>query len=282
MTKQACQSVTCDVQLNQRLSPSPTASPSDLSDDQLLRYSRHILLPEFDIAGQEALSSSTALIVGLGGLGSPAALFLAASGVGRLILCDADTVDLTNLQRQIAHDSSTIGMLKVESARTRIAAINPEIDVEVIVERLGPQHLASLVSRASVVLDCTDNFVTRHAINRACVRAKVPLVSGAAVRFEGQLSVFDSRDPSAPCYHCVFGDDDSLEEMRCAIMGVLAPLVGVVGSMQAVEAIKVLASCGAAAKGKLITYDALSSDLKVLKVAKDPDCPVCSATVSVP
>lgn len=253
-----------------------SGADDELTDEQLLRYSRHILLPEFDIAGQEAIRNSTALIIGLGGLGSPVALFLASSGVGRLILCDADTVDLTNLQRQIAHNTSSIGKLKVESARDRLVAINSEVHIEIIAERLGPARLHSLVSRANVVLDCTDNFATRHAINRACVKAKVPLVSGAAVRFEGQLSVFDARDSTCPCYHCVFGDDASMEEMRCAIMGVLAPLVGVIGSMQAVEAIKVLTSVGSSAKGKLVIYDALSMDLKALKISKDPDCPVCS------
>ena len=253
----------------------PTAEPGDLDDDQLLRYSRHILLPEIGIDGQENISGSHALIVGLGGLGSPAALYLASAGVGTLTLCDADIVDLTNLQRQIAHDTSTIGLLKVQSAALRIAAINPGVRVNVIAQRVGREELDALVDKASVVLDCTDNFATRHAINRACVAASKPLVSGAALRFDGQLAVFDTRNPDAPCYHCLFGEDETIEDTRCAVMGVFAPLVGVIGSMQAVEALKLMAPCGEPATGKLIVYDALSGEWRVLTVRRDPGCKVC-------
>ena len=248
-----------------------------MEDDDLLRYSRHILLPEIGIDGQENIAKSHALIVGVGGLGSPAALFLASAGVGTLTLCDADRVDLTNLQRQIAHDTPSIGVLKVESAKQRIAAINPGVRVNAIAERVGPDRLAALVADATVVLDCTDNFATRHAINRACVVAGKPLVSGAALRFDGQVAVFDTRDPAAPCYHCIFGEGEDIEETRCAVMGVFAPLVGVIGSMQAVEALKLLAPCGVPASGKLFVFDALSAEWRTLKVKRDDECPVCKA-----
>nr|AUN37358.1 sulfur carrier protein adenylyltransferase ThiF [uncultured bacterium] len=248
---------------------------NDLDDEQLLRYSRHILLPEIGIDGQENIRRSHALIVGLGGLGSPAALFLASAGVGTLTLCDADHVDLTNLQRQIAHDTTTIGVEKVESAAKRIAAINPDVRVRLVPRRVGPPELESLVAEATVVLDCTDNFATRHAINRACVAAAKPLVSGAALRFDGQLAVFDTRDAGAPCYHCIFGEDESIEETRCAVMGVFAPLVGVIGSMQAVEALKLIAPCGEPASGKLMVYDALAAEWRTLKVRRDPQCTAC-------
>jgi molybdopterin/thiamine biosynthesis adenylyltransferase len=255
------------------------AAPAELDDEQLLRYSRHILLPELGIDGQESIARSHALIVGLGGLGSPVALFLASAGVGTLTLCDADHVDLTNLQRQIVHDMSTIGMPKVESAAKRLSAINPHVVIRTVAERVGPggpAGLAALVADASVVLDCTDNFATRHAINRACVAAGKPLVSGAALRFDGQLAVFDTRDADAPCYHCIFGEYEAVEETRCAVMGVLAPLVGVIGSMQAVEALKILARCGEPARGKLMVYDALGAEWTTLTVRRDPACSVCS------
>ena len=252
----------------------------DLDDDQLLRYSRHILLPEIGIDGQENIAHGHALIVGVGGLGSPAALFLASAGVGTITLCDADVVDLTNLQRQIAHDTSTIGALKVESAQRRIAAINPGVTVNAVAERVGPDQLSALVADASVVLDCSDNFATRHAINRACVRAAKPLVSGAALRFDGQLAVFDSRRTESPCYHCIFGEGEEIEETRCAVMGVFAPLVGVIGSMQAVEALKLLAPCGETSSGRLFLYDALTAEWQTLKVRRDAECSVCAPTNS--
>ena len=252
------------------------AGEVELDDEQLLRYSRHILLSEIGIEGQESLLSSHALIIGVGGLGSPVALFLASAGVGTLTICDADHVDLTNLQRQIAHDTTTVGMSKVASAAMRISAINPGIRVNAIARRVGQEDLATLVANASVVLDCSDNFATRQAINRACVAARKPLVSGAALRFDGQLAVFDSRNPESPCYHCIFGEDETIEETRCAVMGVFAPLVGVIGSMQAVEALKLLVPCGETASGKLVVYEALAGEWRTLKVRRDPQCAVCS------
>ena len=247
-----------------------------MDDSELLRYSRHILLPEVGIDGQQRIADAHALIVGAGGLGSPVALFLASAGVGTITLCDADTVDLTNLQRQIVHDTSTIGMPKVQSAKQRLAAINPGIDVRPLPARVGPAELEALVAAASVVLDCSDNFATRHAVNRACVAGRRPLVSGAALRFDGQLAVFDSRRGDSPCYHCVFGEGYDLEETRCAVMGVFAPLVGVIGSMQAVEALKLLAGCGEPAVGKLFLYDALAAEWRTLRIRRDEACPVCA------
>jgi adenylyltransferase/sulfurtransferase len=246
-----------------------------MDDDALLRYSRHILLPEIGIDGQERIARGHALVVGAGGLGSPVALYLASAGVGRLTLCDADTVDLTNLQRQIAHDTTTIGRTKVESASVRIAAINPLVEVKALATRVDDTALASLVEDATVVVDCTDNFATRHAINRACVAAARPLVSGAALRFDGQLAVYDVRRPESPCYHCVFGEGEEIEETRCAVMGVFAPLVGVVGAMQAVEALKLLAEAGEPAIGKLFLYDALEAEWRTMRIRRDGACPVC-------
>ncbi|MBK8741531.1 MAG: molybdopterin-synthase adenylyltransferase MoeB [Betaproteobacteria bacterium] len=248
-----------------------------MDDSALLRYSRHILLPEIGIDGQEHIAASHALIVGVGGLGSPAALFLASAGVGTITLCDADVVDLTNLQRQIAHDTASVGLPKVESARRRIAAINPAVTVRALAQRVGPAELAELVGAATVVLDCSDNFATRHAINRACVGAKKPLVSGAALRFDGQLAVYDTRDAASPCYHCVFGEGEEIEETRCAVMGVFAPLVGVIGAMQAVEALKLLVPCGETAAGKLFLYDALGAEWRTVRIKRDPQCAVCGA-----
>ena len=255
--------------------PSTRDPGRDLSDEELLRYSRHILLDEVGVDGQARIAAARALVIGAGGLGSPVALFLASAGVGTITLCDADTVDLTNLQRQIAHDTTTIGLPKVESARRRMAAINPDVVVQAKVLRAGPGELESLVREATVVLDCSDNFRTRHAVNRACVAARVPLVSGAALRFDGQLAVFDVRNAESPCYHCLFGEDETVEETRCAVMGVFAPLVGVIGAMQAVEALKLVAGCGEPALGKLFLYDALGAEWRTLRVRRDPGCAVC-------
>lgn len=248
----------------------------DLDDDQLLRYSRHILLPEIGIDGQEKLLAGHALVIGVGGLGSPVALYLAASGVGRITLCDHDQVDLTNLQRQIVHDSSGIGLAKVESARRRLHAINPQVQVETIQARVAEAQLAELVASADVVLDATDNFATRHAINRACVRFKRPLVSGAGVRFDGQVAVFDLRSDDSPCYHCLFPEEGDLEEMRCAVMGVFAPLVGIIGSVQAAEALKLLMGIGQPLTGRLLLLDALSMQWRSVNLRKDGACAVCS------
>lgn len=249
----------------------------DLNDEQLLRYSRHILLPEIGIEGQQKLAAAHALVVGAGGLGSPICLYLAASGVGRITLCDHDKVDLTNLQRQIVHDSGTIGLPKVESAKRRLAAINPEARVEAVEARVQGEELERLVEAADVVLDGTDNFATRHAINRACVKFRKPLVSGAGVRFDGQVSVFDLRKPQSPCYHCLFPEEGDLEEMRCAVMGVFAPLVGIIGSVQAAEALKLIMGIGEALDGRLLLLDALSMQWRSVRLSRDAHCKVCGS-----
>lgn len=246
-----------------------------MNDEQLLRYSRHILLPQLGIEGQEKLRAAHALIVGAGGLGSPAALYLASAGIGTLTLCDNDTVDLTNLQRQIVHRVDAIGTPKAESARRTLATINPEVKVNTIVERVAGARLDSLVSGADVVLDCSDNFATRHALNRACVAHRRPLVSGASVRFDGQIAVFDLRDPQAPCYHCLFPESGENEDMRCAVMGVFAPLVGVIGAMQAAEALKLVAGVGETLNGRLLLFDALTMEWRTVRLARDPACAVC-------
>jgi adenylyltransferase/sulfurtransferase len=247
-----------------------------MDDSQLLRYSRHILLDEIGIAGQARLATSSALIVGAGGLGSPAALYLAAAGVGRIVLADHDMVELTNLQRQIAHDMNGLGENKAVSASRRMAAMNPSIEVVPLAERLEGSALANQVANADVVLDCSDNFATRHAVNRACVQFRKPLVSGAAVRFDGQISVFDLRDSHAPCYACLFPEQASEAEMRCSEFGVFAPLVGVVGSMQAAEALKLLIGIGQSLSGRLLLYNTLDAEWRIMRLKKDPACPVCS------
>ncbi len=246
-----------------------------MDDTQLLRYSRHILLSELGVDAQQRFGESHAVIVGIGGLGNPVAQFLAAAGVGTLTLIDADRVDLTNLQRQILFDTGAVGRPKVEAAAARIAAVNPEVRVVQLADRVGLAALAPLAAAADVVVDCTDNFATRHAVNRACVAAKKPLVSGAAIRFDGQIAVFDARDPANPCYHCLFGEADEFEETRCATMGVFAPLVGIVGAMQAAEALKLLAPAGRSLAGRLLLIDALTMEWRELTVVKDPACPVC-------
>ena len=251
-------------------------SKADLDDTQLLRYSRHILLPEFGVEGQERLRAARVLVIGAGGLGSPIALYLAAAGVGTLTLCDNDTVDLTNLQRQIVHRTAAIGRPKVASARDTLATINPDCVVEAVQERVEGARLDELVAQADVVLDGCDNFATRHAVNRACVKHKKPLVSGAGVRFDGQVSVFDMRDTKAPCYACLFPEDSDSEEVRCAVMGVFAPLTGIVGCLQAAEALKVLTGMGSTLAGRLLIIDVLSMDIRTLKLSKDPRCAVCS------
>lgn len=245
-----------------------------LTDDELLRYSRQILLKQIDIDGQLRLKQGRALIVGLGGLGSPVALYLAAAGVGELHLADFDTVDLTNLQRQIAHDSDSIGRTKVDSAMARLRAINPEVHLLAHRAALDEDSLAAAVAAVDLVLDCSDNFATREAVNAACVRAGKPLVSGAAIRLEGQLSVFDPRRADSPCYHCLYGHG-SEAELTCSEAGVVGPLVGVVGSLQALEALKLLAGFGEPLVGRLLLIDALGSRFRELKVRRDPECPVC-------
>ena len=247
-----------------------------MTDEQLLRYSRHILLPEVGVEGQEKLLSASALVIGAGGLGSPAALYLAAAGVGTIMLVDGDEVDLTNLQRQILHTTESLGEPKAESGRRALARINPQVKVVPVRQRVSDEALGPLVASSDVVLDCSDNFATRHSVNRACVRHRKPLVSGAAVRFDGQLSVFDLRDDLSPCYHCLFPENAELEEMRCAVMGVFAPLTGIIGTMQAAEALKLLAGVGETLNGRLAIVDALTMQWRTIKLAKDPACPVCA------
>jgi adenylyltransferase/sulfurtransferase len=246
-----------------------------MNDAQLLRYSRHILLDPIGIAGQEKLLAAHALIIGAGGLGSPVALYLTAAGVGRITLADDDVVDLTNLQRQIAHDMASLGDNKAESAAQRMRAMNPDIEVNAVNLRLQGDALNTAVAQADVVLDCSDNFPTRHAVNRACVRHNRPLISGAAVRFDGQVAVFDLRDESAPCYACLFPEQASDAEMRCAEFGVFAPLVGVVGAIQAMEALKLLIGTGESLSGRLLLHEALAADWRTLRLKKDPGCEVC-------
>ena len=246
-----------------------------MQDPELLRYSRHILLPEIGIEGQSAISAARVLIVGAGGLGSPAALYLAAAGVGEIVLADGDTVDLTNLQRQILHDTHSVGRLKVASGADALRRTNPEVRVMTHPTRLEGDALHQAVALADVVLDCSDNFATRHAINRACVKHKKPLVSGAAVRFEGQISVFDLRSSDTPCYHCLFPEGVDVEEMRCAVTGVFAPLTGIIGAMQAAEALKLLAGCGKRLVGRLLLLDARTMVWREVAYTKDTGCDVC-------
>jgi len=248
-----------------------------MRDDQLLRYSRHILLNEWGVDGQERVSQSHALVVGAGGLGSPAALYLASAGVGQVTLIDHDVVDVTNLQRQIAHTQDRVGQLKVESLKKAIEQINPEVQVQCIAQRADSVLLNHHVALADVVLDCTDNFETRHAINLACVQHNKPLVSGSALRMDGQVAVYDIRQSQAPCYACVFPPTQQFEETRCATMGVLAPLVGIIGSLQATEALKILSGMGASLTGQLILFNAQFMEWQTLQTHRHVQCPVCSA-----
>ncbi len=247
----------------------------DLPDADLLRYSRHLLLEDIGIEGQRRLLTSRALIVGAGGLGSPAAMYLACSGVGSITLVDDDTVDLTNLQRQIMHSTERIGQAKVLSAQSTLAQLNPTVQVQALQARADARLLQSLVAQADVVLDCCDNFQTRQAINAACVQHHVPLVSGAAIGMDGQIAVYDPRVAHAPCYACVFAPNAPPEEARCATMGVLAPLVGVIGAMQALEALKLLAQTGTSLNGYLLMLDARSMEWTRIHVQKNPGCAVC-------
>ena len=247
-----------------------------LTDEELLRYSRQILLQQVDVDGQLKLKNSRVLIVGLGGLGSPVALYLAAAGVGELHVADFDTVDLTNLQRQIVHDTGSVGQSKVDSALRRLGAINPEIKLVAHSSALDTDSLADAVAAVDLVLDCCDNFGTREAVNKACVAARKPLVSGAAIRLEGQLSVFDSRQPTSPCYHCLYGRGSD-EDLTCSEAGVLGPLVGLVGSLQALEALKILAGFGEPLVGRLLLVDAMTTRFRELRVKRDPACRVCGS-----
>jgi len=249
-----------------------------MNDQQLLRYSRHILLPEIGIEGQQRLLDARALIIGLGGLGSPAALYLAASGVGRLILCDHDTVDFSNLQRQIIHRTSSVGQPKVDSARAALHDINPEVECIALPLRADEAQLRELVAQADVVLDCSDNFDTRYAVNRVCRELRKPLVSGAAIQFDGQVAVFDFRCDNAACYNCLFPEDSQAAELRCATTGVFAPLVGIIGSLQAAEALKLLMGMERGLSGKLLTVNALDMNIMRSNLSKDPACRACGSS----
>ena len=246
-----------------------------MTDDQLLRYSRHILLDAFGIEGQTRLLAAHALVIGAGGLGSPAALYLASAGMGKITLVDDDTVDFTNLQRQIMHTQARVGMPKAKSGQQAMAEINPDIEIVPLQQRLSGAALDEMVASADVVLDCSDNFATRHAINRACVHHRKPLVSGAAIRFDGQISVYDLSRDDSPCYHCLFPEGDDVEEVRCAVMGVFAPLTGIIGTMQAAEALKVVAGIGESLTGRLLLLDALSMEWNTIRFRKDAGCTVC-------
>ncbi len=246
-----------------------------MKDDQLLRYSRHILLPEIGVEGQEAILGARVLIVGAGGLGSPAAMYLAAAGVGTIAIADDDDVDLTNLQRQILHSAEMVGRPKVDSARDTLRRLNPLARVETLAVRLEGEALEAQVAMADVVLDCCDNFATRHAVNRACVKHAKALVSGAAIRFDGQVSVFDRRRPDSACYHCLFPEGEDVEEVRCAVMGVFAPIVGIIGATQAAEALKLLIGCGTSLDGRLLLLDGLAMEWRSVAFGKDPGCNVC-------
>ena len=246
-----------------------------MNDDQLLRYSRHILVDEIGIEAQQRFLDAHALVIGAGGLGSPAAMYLAASGVGEITLVDADVVDLTNLQRQILHVTGSVGRPKVESGRDALAAFNPGVKVNAVQRRADAAWLDENVPRATVVLDCTDNFATRHAINAACVAHRVPLVSGAALRFDGQISTFDFRSEQSPCYACVFPPDQAFEEVACSTMGVFAPTVGIIGAMQAAEALRVIGGFGETLAGRLMMLDSLRMEWNTMRIARQPGCPVC-------
>lgn len=245
-----------------------------MNDEQLLRYSRQIMLPEMDIAGQQALLDASVLIIGMGGLGCPAAMYLAAAGVGHLLLADNDKVDLTNLQRQIAHGQGDVGKSKVDSVQQTLLGLNPDVRITPLRSRLSGADLDRAVAAADVVVDASDNFTTRFAINRSCVRQRKPLVSGAAIRMEGQVAVFDSRQPGSPCYQCLYTEGED-EEANCARNGVMAPLVGIIGSVQAMETIKVISKIGSTLAGRLLLLDAASMQWREMKLPRDPACPVC-------
>ncbi len=247
-----------------------------MQDQQLLRYGRHILLDDIGVEGQDKLLASRVLVVGAGGLGSPVCLYLACAGVGEIRVADDDTVELSNLQRQIMHGTDQLGELKVMSAKDAMWRVNPETRVVPLPERLAGDALLEQVKAVDAVIDCCDNFQTRHAINRACVQTATPLISGAAIRFEGQACVYDTRNEQSPCYHCLFPEADDVTPVNCATMGVFAPLVGVIGSLQAAEAIKVLAGVGKPLEGRLVLFDARGASWHEVRVKRDPDCEVCS------
>ncbi len=248
-----------------------------MNDRQLLRYSRHILLNEIGVEGQQRMLAGRVLIIGVGGLGSPAAMYLAASGIGKLTLCDHDTVDFSNLQRQIIHRTSSVGQPKVISAQSALHEINPEVECVALPIRADAAQLRELIAQADVVLDCSDNFETRYAVNRACLALRKPLVSGAAIQFHGQVSVFDFRRDDAPCYNCLFPEDSEAEELRCATTGVFSPLVGIIGTLQAAEALKLIAGIDHGLSGKLLSINALDMSILRSNLSKDPACRACGA-----
>lgn len=248
-----------------------------LNDQALLRYSRHILLHELDVSGQEKLLSSNALVIGAGGLGSPVSLYLASAGVGHITIVDADSVELSNLQRQIAHDMGSLGQNKAVSAMHRMKAINPEVNITVLQKHLSNEDLQRYIPKFDVIVDCSDNAETRYAVNEVCVTTHIPLVSGSAIRFSGQLAVYDLRDKASPCYACVFPKPEENSDCSCASLGVLSPVVGVMGSLQAVEVIKLLSGLLPYSKNKLTLYDALTGDFQQIYISRSPNCPVCAS-----
>lgn len=250
-----------------------------MNDDQLLRYSRHILLPQIDIQGQEKLSKSCVLIVGLGGLGCPAALYLAASGVGKIIICDSDRVDLTNLQRQILHTTESVGKTKTSSVELALHQINPHIKIIPLTKRITEDMMQEDITHVDAIIDASDNFTTRYLINRIAYHHQIPLISGAVVRFEGQVTVFDHRKRASPCYQCLYPESGDENDENCAIMGVFAPLAGIIGSIQAAEVIKVLLNIGETLSGRLLLLDGLTMQARTVKINKDPKCSVCGRLV---
>ena len=250
-----------------------------LNDEELLRYSRQILMPRFDISGQASLKSARVLVVGAGGLGCPVALYLGAAGIGHMTLVDDDQIEIANLQRQIAFEQSDLGESKAEHLADRVRRINPDVSVATLTERLEGDELQRQVNSATLVVDCTDNFNTRFALNRACVAARVPLVSGAAIRGEGQLSVYDVRDDSSPCYHCLYSEQGN-EDLTCSEAGVIGPLVGMIGASQAMEAVKVITGVGKPLIGRLLILDVWQMEWREMKLARDPECPVCKSRES--
>lgn len=248
-----------------------------MNDQQLLRYSRHILLPHLEYEGQQKLLDSRVMIVGLGGLGSSVVLYLAASGIGKLLLVDDDVVELTNLQRQIVHRQTSVGQLKTDSAASTLRDINDEIEIECLAMRPDAEMLDKLLANVDVVVDCTDNFDSRFLLNMSCKASKTPLVSAAAIRWEGQVSVFDPRQPDAPCYRCLYDDKGANTPQSCAENGVLSPLLGLMGSIQAIETIKLLSDAGQSLAGRVVMVDALSLQIREMRLPQDPACPVCHA-----
>jgi molybdopterin/thiamine biosynthesis adenylyltransferase len=249
-----------------------------MNDEQLLRYSRHLLLEEIDVAGQERLLQSHALVIGAGGLGSAAAPYLAAAGLGHITLIDHDQVELTNLQRQIMHTENNVGKSKVSSGKQFLQSLNSSIQIETIEAKATTSLLDELLPSVNIVLDCTDNFSTRHLINASCVKHLIPLVSGSALRFDGQISVFDPRNPTSPCYACIFSPEESFEEVSCASMGIFSPLVGIIGAMQAAQALQVLIGFGEPLVGRMLLWNGRGTQIDEIRISRNPDCPVCGKT----